>query len=1107
MFKKQYFPEATIKSLASTQSVYHTGMKLFESNLVRDISLNEENRSVEFTVYDEQKQKTYFSFLENGLAQKYSCDCAQFQKQSGACYHVIASMLKLNTINQETFDALNEENGSLLDTPSNQLQMLQRNRQVLNNLFNEAKKNIEQQRISFSKTPLQLEVVLNMYEMKNTFEYELYLKVGEDYLYVVKDIMEVLEHLLSGQPFVFGKQLTYSPEKHTILPDDRDLLMYIYEIGKNQQETLNMVLGQHYSNTSGSLSIPPNYIPALLERLTRIDGGFVRFSRPPKLLSSINQLETPEVAPLDEKIPITFEVSKENDHYLLDVKQKEQKISMHPGANMISMGPTFYLLESDDFKKASYLIHTVKSMSTQPLQMTRQDLISFYSLILPFLKKLFAYEIDESIEEQIKEVPLVRELYIDFEHDTLTINPVFKYNDKTIFPLENEQKSTTVTAKSLSDEGQPEMFIRDVVAEQETLHILSHYFGRNEIENNKYALKSLTDISTFIYDSLNELAEIIAVYLSKEAENLIYNRDDVPSISIEMNRTSNLLNIGFEVAEVSDDELSALIHTLQKTNNRFFRLQSGKIIDLEEEKFQNFSEILEKMELTSDEVAKETTVPLFKGLPVLEDETVTIGAEFESFIQDLKEPENLEFHIPKSLDASLRPYQETGFKWLSMLDYYGLGGVLADDMGLGKTIQAITFILSKIEKVGGKYLVICPSSVVYNWEKEFEKFSPSVNTVVISGTIEEREYQLSHALEDDDVNVLISSYPLIQRDIDYYKGYTFETIVLDESQNVKNDTTKTTKAVRQLNANTIFALSGTPIENNLNELWSLFSIVLPGLFRSKKAFSELSEEEIARKIDIFILRRMKEDVLDDLPPKTETIEFIELSEGQKQLYQAQLALIRNDVKELIEEDQFEQNRMRVLAGMTRLRQICCDPRLIDENYEGQSAKLERLLEYLREAKTNNKRVVLFSQFTSMLAIIRSILDENDVDYHYLDGSTPKKDRFDLTTRFNEGDKDLFLVSLRAGGTGLNLTGGDTVILYDSWWNPAIEDQAADRVHRFGQKKSVQVIRLIMKGTIEEGINELQDQKRELIDAVIKTNDEKQVTSLTKEDILNLLTEA
>lgn len=1101
MFKKQFFPEATIKSLATNQAVYNQGTDLFLKKLIRDLELNEKNRSVEITVYDEQKQKTYFSFLENGLAQKYSCDCIDFQKQSGACRHVIASMLQLNTFNQDAFNSINDQEIQDIDAPSTQLQLIRKNRNILNNLFEEAKKDIQLQTISFSKQFLQFEIVLNMFAIQDAFEYELYLKVGEEHLYVVKDIMEVLHHLLNGKPYMFGKQLTYSPETNGILPDERKILSYIYDIGKIQQETINMVYGQYTANSSGSMSIPPNHVPNLVEYLSAIDGGFVRIAPPPKLLSSINQLVSPTIAEEDEKIPVTFKVIQEKEHYLLDISEEDKKkqIRVHPSANMISIDSTFYVMDASHFNKASLLIDTMKSMTENPLQLTESDLTSFYSLILPSLKEIFEYEIDEDIENKIRSIPLKPELYIDYNHKDLLVKPVFKYDDVEIYPLDNSQDDTS---KQL--EEQTQMFIRDVFNEQEMMNVLSHYFRRNKIKDGQYIIDSLDAISIFIYDSLTELSELMNVYLTKDAQNIIYHPDASPSISIEMNRSSNLLDIRFDVTDVTDDELPQLVQALQRSDDRFFQLNSGKIIDLKEDKFQNFSSNIKTMDLNPSEVRADSSVSLFRGLSVLQDESVNIGEEFEGFVKELKEPSHLKFNVPQSLTASLRPYQETGFKWLSMLDYYGLGGVLADDMGLGKTIQAITFILSKVEKVGGKYLIICPSSVVYNWEREFEKFGPSTNTVVISGTIEEREMQLKDALSNDEIDVLISSYPLIQRDIQYYRDYKFQSIILDESQNVKNDATKTTKAVRKLNANTIFALSGTPIENNLNELWSLFSIVLPGLFRTKKSFNDLTEKQIAQKIDLFVLRRMKMDVLDDLPPKTETIEFIELSDEQKRLYQTQLSLIRNDVESLIEEDSFEQNRMRVLAGMTRLRQICCDPRLINEDYDGGSAKLDRLMEYLNEALTNKKRVVLFSQFTSMLHIIRQILDENNVDYHYLDGSTPKKDRFDLTTRFNNGDKDLFLVSLRAGGTGLNLTGGDTVILYDSWWNPAIEDQAADRVHRFGQKKSVQVIRLIMKGTIEEGINELQEQKRELIDAVIRSNEDKNVTSLTKEDILNLL---
>lgn len=1101
MFKKQFFPEGTIKSLATDQTNYEKGKELFENKQVKNIKVNRENRSVEFTVKEDQNKKTYFSFLENGLAQKYSCDCAAFQRQSGACPHVIASMLYLNTINQEAFDAFDSDEVRDLDQPSGQLQRLQKNRKVLRHLFEEAKKEVDAQTISFSKTPLQFEFVLNMHALSSSFEYEFYLKVGEDHLYVVKKIVEVIEHLLKGDSYTFGKQLTFDPQTHYILAEDRQVLSYIYEIGKIQEETIYTIYGQYPENTTGSLLIPPKYIPELLERLTRVDNGFVRLAPPPKLLSSISELQKPQIIKDKKQIPLTFVVEQEEDHYILDVtdEDKKKQVHLHPNANMVSINSRFYLLKAAAFNQAQLLLETVKEMSKEPIKLTKADLTSFYSLILPNLKKLFNYKIDEEIEVDIKQEPLNTEIRIDYRQNALRIQPIFKYGQTTIYPLKKD------TEQFEEEDQAANIIIRDVFQENDALNVLSHYFTRYPIEDGEYVLKELNEISLFIYDSLPELSSLMDVYLTREAQEIIYDKDIHPSMMIEMNPTSNLLDIRFDVTDVSREELPQLITQLQRTNKRFYQLKSGKILDLKSEKFQEFAENIQKMELHPNEISEQTSVSVLRGLPVVNEENISIGEEFKAFIKDLKDPKHLTFDMPAGLQATLRPYQETGYKWLSMLDYYGLGGVLADDMGLGKTIQSITFILSKIEKVGGKYLIVSPSSVVYNWEKEFEQFAPSVKTAVISGTIEERESQLKEALETEEIDVLITSYPLIQRDITYYEKHHFQTIILDESQNVKNDTTKTTRAVRRLQANNIFALSGTPIENNLNELWSLFSIILPGLFQSKSVFNEMSESEIAQKIHLFVLRRMKEDVLDDLPPKTETIEYIELSEEQKRLYQTQLSLIRNDLKSLIEEDTFEQNRMRVLAGMTRLRQICCDPRLIDEDYEGGSAKLDRLIEYLKEALENNKRVVLFSQFTSMLSIIRDILDDFDVSYHYLDGSTPKKDRLELTTRFNEGEKDLFLISLRAGGTGLNLTGGDTVILYDSWWNPAIEDQAADRVHRFGQQKSVQVIRMIMKGTIEEGINELQEQKRELIDAVIRTDDEKKVASLTKEDILELLT--
>lgn len=1106
MFKKQFFPTATINAIAANEKVFEKGQELYEQKQIKNLAIDEEKRSVEFLIDDVGEEvTTYLSFKENGLAEKYSCNCIKFQSYRGACPHVITSMMYLNDYNQDEFRALGSQEKFDSTTLGGESELVHKNRESLNYLFSEARKTIDMQMLSFNKTPLLFEYVLNMYPLSDAFEYEFYLKVGVDHLYVVNDLVEVTEHLLKGITYTFGKQLVYRADEFLILQEDRNILAYIHEIAKTQEATFEMVHGGRAPEKKGALSIPGKNVPEIIQLLTEVDDGFVRFAAPPRLLSSINQLEAPEVMPMGEKIPLTFVLKTgEKDQFLLDLKEEDKKkrIFVHQQGHMISVDSVFYLLSPEDFISAELIIKTFKNMKKQALELTKLDLTSLYSLIIPKLKDLFIFEVEEEIEADLTKATLKPELYIDYVDEKMTIQPTFKYGEYNVNPLISRTEAREI---QLNEKSDATIIVRDVYEESDVENVLMHFFKEAEISEGKYVLRDFYEISLFLYESLSELTSLMDVYLSKKAKSLIYDVDSDAELSIEMNRTTNLLDIRFDIEEIPGEEIPNLVQQLQRTDERFYKLSSGQIIDLKEKKFESLTEKVKKLELSPDEISENTTVTLLRGLSLAEDESIKFGQDFINFLTDLQEPEHLHFELPKSLNADLRPYQETGFKWLSLLDYYGLGGVLADDMGLGKTIQTIAFLLSKLEKEEGKYLVVSPSSVVYNWEREFGKFAPSVKKRIISGSIEERENQFSEALADDETRVLITSYPLIQRDINFYQDYTFNTIILDESQTVKNDAAKTTNAVRQLKAKNIFALSGTPIENNLDELWSLFSIIAPGLFSSKKLFNNLSQDEIAQKIDFFILRRMKEDVLEDLPPKTETVEYIELFEEQKRLYQTQLALIRNEVKDLIERDEFEQNRMRVLAGMTRLRQICIDPRLVDPAYTGGSAKLDRLMEYLGEALANKKKVVLFSQFTSMLAIIRDILDVEGVDYHYLDGNTPKMDRLELTTRFNEGEKDLFLISLRAGGTGLNLTGGDTVILYDSWWNPAIEDQAADRVHRYGQDKPVQVIRMIMQGTIEEGINELQDQKRELIDSVIRTDEDTEtVSSLTKEDILDLL---
>ncbi|HAX1507852.1 TPA: DEAD/DEAH box helicase family protein [Enterococcus faecium] len=494
-------------------------------------------------------------------------------------------------------------------------------------------------------------------------------------------------------------------------------------------------------------------------------------------------------------------------------------------------------------------------------------------------------------------------------------------------------------------------------------------------------------------------------------------------------------------------------------------------------------------------------VPKNQGLIIqnqLEKSNATFSESFQTMVQDLIHPERYQAQLPKGLNATMRDYQKQGFRWLKMLGHYQFGGILADEMGLGKTLQTIAFLLSeKEERKSFSALIVAPASLIYNWQAEVRKFAPSLSIQVINGNKKEREELLAK-----DTDIRVTSYASLRQDLANYQSQKIDYLILDEAQMVKNSSTKTAQALRELAVPQRFALSGTPIENNLEELWSLFATIMPGFFPTKTKFRELAAEEIAQMIRPFILRRDKQTVLKDLPEKTEMNLYSALTEEQKTVYLAYLRQMREEITSM-DSEAFKKNRIGILAGLTRLRQICCDPRLFIEDYQGGSGKLEQVKDLLVAAKENKRRVLLFSQFTGMLTILQEELAELGISTFYLRGSTKPQDRLSMVDAFNAGEKDVFLISLKAGGTGLNLTGADTVILYDLWWNPAIEEQAAGRAHRIGQKNVVEVWRMISEGTIEERMDSLQQEKRELFQKVIQGNEE-QLTKLTEEDIRMIL---
>ncbi|MCB1110323.1 MAG: SNF2 helicase associated domain-containing protein [Chlamydiia bacterium] len=499
----------------------------------------------------------------------------------------------------------------------------------------------------------------------------------------------------------------------------------------------------------------------------------------------------------------------------------------------------------------------------------------------------------------------------------------------------------------------------------------------------------------------------------------------------------------------------------------------------------------------------------FEGLPV----TFTMTPQLKEIRKQMLGEKVLEFSpIPKQVDAKLRHYQEEGVHWLERLRTMYLNGILADDMGLGKTLQAICALTQHRTGTKGPSLVVCPTSLLYNWKEECHKFNGELKTLIIDGMPNHRK-KLIKGVKDYDV--VITSYSLLQKDIEAYDKTTFSYMILDEAQHIKNRGTRNAKSVKMVKAQHRMILSGTPIENSLDELWSLFDFLMPGFLGSYERFVEkyvrLSGDEqtknleyLRKKVSPFILRRMKADVLDDLPPVSENVYHCQLTNVQKELYKSYAESARDELVKLVERDGFDKVQIHVLATLTRLKQICCHPAIFaKEKAElGDSAKYEMLLELLQTLIEGQHKTVIFSQYTRMLQIMRDDFEQRGIRFNYLDGSS--KNRLDIVNEFNEDPNiSVFLVSLKAGGTGLNLVGADTVIHYDMWWNPAVENQATDRVHRIGQKESVSVYKLVTMGTIEEKIVEMQNRKKGIVKKIVSCDDEA-ITKLTWEDVLELL---
>jgi len=914
-------------------------------------------------------------------------------------------------------------------------------------------------------------------------------------LYVVQKLHAFLEAVERRESYSFQKYFTYDPELHRFQQQEDAVVQALIRIVRDERLYRTSVDGfAQAAQAAGDrmLFIPPAAWGALLPLLSEV----------PNALLSYGGQAYEGIALSDEALPLRFEFKMDeqtdastqaSSAYMLQVEGLERMAVLPAYGLAIADGKLLGLSEAQSVRLTE-VQRLLSQTNGHRFRIAQEQMEPFMERVVPGLMKLGHVHMAKNVSERVVHTPLKAKLYLDRVRERLLAALEFHYGDLVVNPLE------PASHRKADDR----ILMRDGEREERILALMAR---ADFIETEGGYLMSGDDAEyEFLYHIVPELEKLLDVYATSAVKVRIHVGAETPTVRAEIDERTDWLEFKFDLGGIPERDIRKVIKAVEE-KRRFYRLPNGALLPLESEEMEEISRLMNLLGVRhADLIGTGFRLPAVRGLRLIdadqESRTVKLGRSLRQLLHNLRQPDSLNFPVPESLDAVLRDYQQVGYQWLKTLAHYRFGGILADDMGLGKTVQSIAFLLSvmpEIREQGQPALIVCPASLLYNWQQELTRFAPSIRSVIVSGGPAERDRLLQ-----GEMDVIITSYPLLRRDIKSYAKRSFHTLILDEAQYFKNYATQTAQSVKALQSKYRFALTGTPIENRLEELWSIFDTVFPDLFPSRQRFHELTRETVAKRAKPFLLRRLKRDVLKELPDAIETLQSSDLLPDQKKLYTAYLAKLQAEtLKHLDDPNDWDQHRIRILAGLTRLRQICCHPALFVEDYRGGSSKLEQLLDIIEDCRSAGKRMLVFSQFTSMLEIIRRELGIRGVPMFSLDGSTPPKERAELCSRFNSGERDVFLISLKAGGTGLNLTGADTVILYDLWWNPAVEQQAADRAHRIGQRNVVQVIRLVAKGTVEDKMFELQQRKKRLIDEVIQAG-EQPLESLSEADIREIL---
>lgn len=1013
---------------------------------VHDKILYYEVRAIVQTRWNEEILN--FRVNEYGTILTTNCTCCQ-DPHSG-CVHLVSVVRAINAINPQTFPFHVDYQNYVKE--KNRQEELERKRRRINDLnqvaFEFLKEKQEDKVNSFFKENENL-IRLSLYHT-NSYYYDqiaFKLKIQVSRAYTVKNIQDLLRGFFEKRLESFGKNTQIY-----LTNDDLDepsqliynfLLKYAFTKDWQKEGEIYSECLDDFFNLNASL--PKEYTE------------FKTSKKNIKLV--LNLLEHEDCFELNTELDDSFLIGHKH-LYMVNHKEIVQ-YTMDPDGFLASLA---YNLQQND----GWLIK-------------KSEFKAFYLQCLQPYMEYIKLETNVDVEKYTTLIENIR-VYSDLENANMVVWGTY---------LENNQKKSFFTNTNSNQ-------IASVEA------IIQHYAVK--IEDNKAIFKGRSDaLYNFLDYGIPLIQKQADVYVSEELKRLKNRRS--MNLSVKVYVQNDLLKMELD-SNVNVDELSHILNAYRK-KKKFYQLKNGEMIDLENTGLEQLDELASTMNLTTKDFKKETIEkPAYQAFHLMDvnpefdvrnDVTVT---EYTNRLMNIKKQP---IQLKDEYKSLLRMYQQQGIQWLYDLKNMNLNGILADDMGLGKTLQVLVFYEQYVSKEKPS-LIVCPSSLMYNWMSEIEKFKIDVDAVCVTGTQDVRKDIIKENHE-----LYITTYDYLRRDVELYMSMEFEYIVLDEAQFIKNPKTKNAQSVKSLKSKHRLALTGTPIENGLSELWSIFDFLLPGYLYSLNYFTKNFEKpiqmgddkrqaQLQKLVSPFILRRTKKQVLKDLPDKVEKDLWLNLSPEEKQLYLANLAQVNEQLQQQLELEKVDS--ILILAMMTRLRQICCEPRMLYENYTGESTKFKMCLDLIETLKENDKKVLLFSSFTSIFDSFIEEFNRRGIKYHMITGAVDKKKRKEEVDAFQRDDSNVFLISLKAGGTGLNLTKAQAVIHFDPWWNVSAQNQATDRAYRIGQTKNVLVYQLLMKNTIEEKIYEMQKRKKAMSDLFVE-NSKGGISTLSKEELKDL----